>query len=128
MPFPCYTGILRILPGPQLITINQSEGSNTWTGALSSPVAFGGKPARDKRACPETPVTPSATLVSAVRPSLRDKSVPEVKKRKESEGGGREERGMLLLFHHTPLSSTSGGLISPSGRACKLTGNGRAEQ
>lgn len=92
-------------------------------------MAFGGKPAWDKRAFPETPVTPSATLVSAVRPSLRDKSVPEVKKRKESEGGGgREERGMLLLFHHTPLSSTSGGLISPSGRGCKLTGNGRAEQ
>lgn len=104
MPFPCYTGILRILPGPQLITINQSEGSNTWTGALSSPVAFGGKPAWDKRAFPETPVTPSATLVSAVRPSLRDKSVPEVKKRKESEGGGGEKSGGCSCYFITPLS------------------------
>lgn len=56
--FPHYTGILPILPGPQLITINQSEGSNTWTGALSSPVAVGVKPTQDKRAFPGTPVTP----------------------------------------------------------------------
>ena len=103
MPFPCYTGILRILPGPQLITINQSEGSNTWTGALSSPVAFGGKPARDKRAFPGTPVTPLATLVSAARPSLRDKSVPEVKKRKEGEGVKRGAGDALVISSHPSL-------------------------
>lgn len=68
-------------------------------------MAFGGKPAWDKRAFPETPVTPSATLVSAVRPSLRDKSVPEVKKRKESEGGGGERRAgdALVISSHPSL-------------------------
>lgn len=78
-----------------------------WGTVISS--GCGGKPARDKRAFPGTPVTPSTTLVSVVRPSLRDKSVPVVKK--------KPEVWDALVFHHIPLSSTSGGLISASGRA-----------
>ncbi len=83
-----------------------------WGTVISS--GCGGKLARDKRAFPRDPVTPSTTLVSAVRPSLRDKSVPVVKKKRE---GVRRKVGDALLFHHIPLCSTSGGLISLSGRA-----------
>lgn len=72
-----------------------------------------GKPARNKRVLPGTPVTPSTALVSAVRPSLKDKSVPVVKKIE----GVKRKVGDPLVFHHIPLSFTSGGLISLSGRA-----------
>lgn len=67
----------------------------------------GGKLAQDKRAFPGTLMTPSTTLVSVVRPSLRDKSVPGVKKKKKKKSGG-----CSCFSSHLSLSSTSGGLIS----------------
>lgn len=123
--FPHYTGILRILPAPQLITINQSEGSNTWTGALSSPVAAGLSQRWGKGALPGTPVTPSTTLVSVVRPSLRDKSVPGVKKKERRWGPG--VGGCSCFSSHLSVSPLPRmALFLWQGR--RLTGNGSAEQ
>lgn len=58
---------------------------------------------------PRAPGTPSTIVIFVVRPSLSDKSVPGVKMK----GDGCDE----FVFHHISLSSTSGGLISLSGRA-----------
>lgn len=71
-----------------------------WGTVISS--GYGGKPAQDKRAFPRTPVTPSTSLVSVVRPSLRDKSVPGVKR--QGVGGGLRVVGCFCFSSHlSPL-------------------------